>query len=89
MSRVYKCDVCGKVEPRSIRYLCACNPDVSAEPLNTAKYYAFNLFHDDLCDECLSKLERRISTCLYEMKKEAKEKQEEEVRKRIKEACGE
>lgn len=76
MSRVYKCDVCGKVEPRSIRYLVACNPDVSNLPLNTEKYYAFNLFHDDLCDECLHKLERKIASYLYEMKKEAKDKKE-------------
>ena len=72
MSIVYKCDVCGKVEPRSIRRLIAENPDVSSLPLNTEKYYGFNLFHDDLCDECLYKLERKISKFLYEMKKEAK-----------------
>ena len=75
MSKVYKCDVCGAVDPRSIRYLCAGNPDVSSKPLNTEKYYAFNLFHDDLCDECLHKLERKISSWLYEMKKEAKNDQ--------------
>lgn len=72
MSKVYKCDVCGKVEPRSIRRLVAENPDVNQNmPLNTEKYYAFNLFYDDLCDECLYKLEKKISSFLYEMKKEA------------------
>lgn len=73
MSKVYKCDVCGKVEPRSIRRLVAENPDVNPNmPLNTGKYYAFNLFHDDLCDECLYQLEKKISSFLYEMKKEKK-----------------
>lgn len=73
MSKVYKCDICGKVEPRSIRYLCAGNPDVNPNrPLNTEKYYAFNLFHDDLCDECMYKLERKIASFLSEMKSERK-----------------
>ena len=72
MSKVYKCDICGKVEPRSIRYLCAGNPDVSDKPLNNKRHYAFNLFHDDLCDECLYKLERKIAIFLNVMKNEAR-----------------
>ena len=73
MSKVYKCDICGKIDPRSIRYLCAGNPDVSSKPLNTEKYYAFNLFHDDICDECLYKLERKIATFISKMKAEERQ----------------
>lgn len=73
MSRVYKCDICGAVEPRSIRHLCTSNPDVSNEPLNKEKYYAFNLINEDICDECLYELERKISSFIYDMRAEKKE----------------
>lgn len=72
MSKVFKCDICGKVEPRSIRHLIMSNPDVSDKPLNKEKYYAFNIIPEDFCDECINKLEHRISGIVYEMKKEAK-----------------
>lgn len=72
MSRIYKCDVCGKVDPRSIRNLIAYNPDVSDKPLNNERYYGFNLFHDDICDECLHKLERGIAKMLIDMREKEK-----------------
>lgn len=74
MSRVFQCDICGKVNPRIIRSLIAYNPDVSDTPLNKEEFYGFNLFHDDLCDECLNKLERGIAKMLDEMRKEKKTK---------------
>ena len=73
MSRVWKCDVCGKINPRSIRHLCTSNPNVqSGSTLNSEKYYAFNIITEDLCDECLNKIERGIASMIYEMQKEHK-----------------
>lgn len=69
MSQVYVCDICGKVNPRSIRRIISENPDVRADrPLNTEKHYAFNLFHEEMCDECLYEIEKCISHKIYEMK---------------------
>ena len=68
MSRVYKCDICGKYEPRSIRRIIAENPCPNSSPLNKEKYYAFNLFCGDFCDECLYQIERAISMKIYELK---------------------
>ena len=72
MSRIYKCDICGKVNPRSIRNLIAFNPDVSDTPLNKEKYYGFNIINEDICDECLNQLERGISIMIRDMMKESK-----------------
>ena len=48
MSKVYKCDICGKVEPSSIRNIVSLKPQVNKnEPLNTEKIYGFNLFFGD------------------------------------------
>ena len=66
--KVWKCDICGKYEPRSIRRLVAENPDVSTKPLNSERYYAFNLFHGDFCDECLYQIERAIAKKIDEMR---------------------
>lgn len=69
MSKVYKCDICGKYEPRSIRRILAKNPDVQPNSvLNKAEYYAFNLFYGDFCDDCLYEIERAISHKIFEMK---------------------
>ena len=75
--KVYKCDICGKVEPRSIRNIVAKNPDVNTKSvLNSQQYYGFNLFYDDFCNECLNKIERKISHAIVELKREYKEKNE-------------
>lgn len=68
MSQVYKCDVCGKYEPRSIRRILARNPQPNSSPLNKEEYYAFNLFSGDFCDECLYEIEKAISKKIYEIK---------------------
>lgn len=72
MSRVWKCDVCGKINPRSIRRLCTSNPSMDDTPLNCEPYYAFNIINEDICDECLNKLERDIANRIHEMQKEIK-----------------
>lgn len=68
--RVWKCDICGEYEPRSIRRIRAENPDVSDKPLNKEQYYAFNLFNGDFCDECLHQIERAIANKIDEMRRE-------------------
>lgn len=73
MSRVWKCDICGKINPRTIRHLITQNPDVSNKPLNTERYYAFNIIPEDFCDECQVKLERGIAKLIHEMQKEFKD----------------
>ncbi len=73
--KVWKCDICGKVEPRSIRRIVAFNPDVNDSPLNQEEIYAFNLFHGEFCDECLHKIERAISNEIYRLKRDNDEKQ--------------
>lgn len=76
--KVYKCDICGKVEPRSIRNIVARNPEVDTKSvLNSEQYYGFKLFYGDFCDDCLHKIERKISLAIYDLKKEYKEKNEE------------
>ena len=75
MSKVWKCDICGKIEPRTIRHLITSNPDVRVgSALNSEKYYAFNILPEDFCGECETKLERGIAQLISKMKKEAKEK---------------
>lgn len=71
MSQVYKCDICGKYEPRSVRRILARNPCPNSSPLNKEEYYAFNLFSGDFCDECLHHIERAIARKIYELKEEA------------------
>ena len=68
--QVYKCDICGKVEPRSIRRIVAENPDVNESPLNGSRYYGFNLFYGEFCEDCLYKIERAISIKIDELKRE-------------------
>lgn len=75
--KVYKCDICGKCEPRSIRNIIARNPAVNPkQPLNTAEYYGFNLFFGDFCEECLYKIERRINFIISDLKEEERKKHE-------------
>lgn len=81
MSLVYKCDICGKYEPRSIRRLLAHNPDVSEKPLNQEEYYAFNLFHGDFCDECLHQIERAIADKIYKMKEQKNDHHKRDIQK--------
>lgn len=68
--KVYKCDICGKYEPRSVRRIRAENPEPGSSPLNKEQYYAFNLFGGDFCEECLYKIEKAISAKIYELKRE-------------------
>lgn len=69
--QVYKCDICGKVEPRSIRRIVANNPDVDEKSeINKHQYYGFNLFYGEFCEDCLYKIERAISDKIYELKME-------------------
>ena len=69
--KVYKCDICGKTEPRSIRNIIVKNPDVDENSqINNYEYYAFNLFYGDFCEDCLYELERFISIKVDEMKRE-------------------
>jgi len=78
--KVYKCDICGKVEPRSIRNIVAFNPDVDKnKPLNTEQIYGFNLFYGDFCEECLYKIERAISIKIDELKKEELENENRKI----------
>ena len=76
--KVWKCDICGKVEPRSIRRIVAFNPDVDDSPINKEQIYAFNLFYGEFCEDCLYKLERAISNEIYRLKRENDEKQKNE-----------
>lgn len=78
MSQIYVCDICGKVNPRSIRRIRAENPDVSDKPLNKERYYGFNLFSGDFCEGCLHLLERTISMRIVELQNEFRQKKEEE-----------
>lgn len=74
--KVYKCDICGKVEPRSIRNIIAKNPNVDENSvLNNKEYYCFNLFYGDFCDECLHKIERKISSAIHDLKLENEDTQ--------------
>lgn len=68
MSQVWRCDVCGKINPRSIRHLCTSNPNVDGSPLNSAEYYAFNTITEDLCDQCLNEAEAIIRNWIYNKK---------------------
>lgn len=70
--KVYKCDICGTYEPRSIRRFCSSNPEPNKnQPLNKEKYYGFNIIGVyELCDECMHKVERKISNIIFEMQKE-------------------
>ena len=73
---VYKCDICGKVEPRSIRRIVAYNPQVDEKSqINKEKIYAFNLFYGEFCEDCLYTLERTISNKIYELQRELKEQE--------------
>ena len=72
---VYKCDICGQVEPRSIRRIVSYNPDVDENSqINKERIYAFNLFYGEFCEDCLHALERTIADKIYELQRELKEK---------------
>lgn len=72
--KVYKCDICGAYEPRSIRRFVQSNPAPNKnQPLNTEQYYGFNLIGSyELCDECMHQVERKISGIIYKMQREQK-----------------
>lgn len=71
MSKIFKCDCCGQLAPRSIRRIIAENPDVNVnEPLNNSRYYAFNLFTEDLCETCLHDVEMSIAKRIRELREE-------------------
>lgn len=78
--KVWKCDICGKVEPRSIRRIVAFNPDVNDSPLNSEEIYGFNLFYGEFCEDCLYKIERSISKEIDKLKRENDEKKQEKMK---------
>lgn len=79
MSKVFKCDICGKVEPRMIRRFVMLNPDVRPDqPLNKEEIYAFNIVHGDFCYDCMTKLERMLSMDIYHLQQEEKERKKNE-----------
>lgn len=82
--KVWKCDICGKVEPRSIRRIVEFNPDVDdSSPINKEQIYAFNLFYGEFCEDCLYKIERAIAIEIYRLKRE----NDEEKQKTMEEVC--